>query len=97
MMVIYGAKYLKDEDNRIISYVGKITNIDDEVKAKQKQGQELNEARIHSENLEELLVNAFVDNVTDIIKLNLESGECTFYVIENGDIVERPFDEDWDE
>ena len=88
---------LKDEDNRIISYVGKITNIDDEVKAKQKQGQELNEARIHSENLEELLVNAFVDNVTDIIKLNLESGECTFYVIENGDIVERPFDEDWDE
>lgn len=88
---------LKDEENRVISYVGKITNIDDEVKAKQKQGHELSEAKIQNENLEELLVNAFVDNVTDIIELNLESGECTFYVIEKGDLVKKTFEEEWNE
>ena len=88
---------LRDENDAIISYVGKITNIDDEVKAKQKQGRELSESKLRNENLEELLVNAFVDNVTDIIQLNLENGECSFYVIENGDFIEKPFEDSWDE
>ena len=88
---------LRDENDAIISYVGKITNIDDEVKAKQKQGKELTESKIRNENLEELLVNAFVDNVTDIVMLNLESGESSFYVIEDGDVLEQPFVDIWDE
>ena len=88
---------LRDENDAIISYVGKITNIDDEVKAKQKQGKELSESKMRNENLEELLVNAFVDNVTDIIKLNLETGECSSYIIENGDLLEEAFEDSWDE
>ena len=88
---------LRDENDAIISYVGKITNIDDEVKAKQKQGKELTESKMRNENLEEFLVNAFVDNVTDIIQLNLDTGESSFYVIENGDFLEKPFEDSWDE
>lgn len=87
---------LKDENNIVISYVGKITNIDEDIKSRQKQGQELNESRVRSENLEEIVINAYADNMTEIIKVNLETGDCIFYVIKDGELVEVPFDEDWD-
>ncbi len=88
---------LRDENDNIISYVGRITNIDDEIKKKNKQGQELNESRMRNENLEELLVNTFADNMANIMKLYLDKNECVYYVIEDGEIVEKTLETDWDE
>lgn len=88
---------LRDEEDNIISYVGKITYIDDEIKTKNKQGQELNESRVRNENLEELLTNAFADNMTNIIKLYLDKNECVYYQIVDGKIIEKPLEVEWDD
>ncbi|MGN0374009.1 MAG: diguanylate cyclase domain-containing protein [Butyrivibrio sp.] len=88
---------LRDEKDNLISYVGKIKNIDESIRALQEQNQKLQETTQQNENLEELLMNAILENMTDVMKLNLKTWESVFYVIEDGKIAEKPTNMEWDE
>lgn len=87
---------LYDEDGILISYVGRIKNIDENVKNLQEQEQRLTETAIKNENLEELFSNAVMNNLTDVIKISMKTWKGVFYVVDNGKIIEKPLSDDWD-
>lgn len=87
---------LYDGQGNLISYVGKIKNIDESIKTLQEQEQKLTETAIQNENLEELLSNALMDNLTDVMKISMKSWKGVVYTVEDGKIIEKPLESDWD-
>lgn len=88
---------LYDEDGELLSIVGKISNVDANVRSIEAQGKELQATSIKNENLEELLANAITDNLADIMKLNLKTGESIIYMVKEGMVTEEVFNIPWDE
>ncbi len=88
---------LYDVENNLISYVGRIKNIDENVKALQEQEQRLTETAIRNENLEELLSNAVMNNLTDVMKISTKNWKGFFYTIKDGKIIEKPLSAEWDD
>lgn len=87
---------LYDEDGNLISYVGRIKNVDENVRTLQEQEQRLTETSIKNENLEELFSSAVMSNLTDVIKISMKNWKGVFYVVEDGKIIEKPLSDDWD-
>lgn len=88
---------LRDENGELISLIGKISNVDAEVRSIEAQGKVLEAANIKSENLEELLVNALTDNVANILKINLKDGNVISYKVKENMILEEPFEFQWND
>lgn len=87
---------LYDAEGNLISYVGRIKNIDENIRALQEQEQKLTETAIQNENLEELLSNALMDNLTDVMKISMKNWKGVFYTVEDGKIIEKPLESGWD-
>lgn len=88
---------LHDENGKLISLIGKISNVDAEVRSIEAQGKVLEAANIKYENLEELLVNALTDNVANILKVNLKDGNVISYKVKESMILEESFDMTWND
>ena len=88
---------LVDEEENVISYVGKIKNINQSVIELQEKEQRLQSAVVENETLEELLGIAVLDNLTDVLKVSLKTWMCTLYVLKDGKIEEKILDRNWDE
>lgn len=88
---------LVDEDENVISYVGKIKNINQSVIELQEKEQKLQSAVVENETLEELLGIAVLDNLTDVLKINLKTWMCTLFELEDGKITERVLKRNWEE
>lgn len=87
---------LYDGECNLVSYIGRIKNIDENIKALQEKEQKLTETVIHNENLEEILSNALMDNLTDVMKISMKNWKGVFYTAEDGKIIEKPLESGWD-
>lgn len=88
---------LVDEDENVISYVGKIKNINQSVIELQEKEQKLQSAVVENETLEELIGITVLDNLTDVLKISLKTWMCTLYDLVDGKITETVLDRNWEE
>ena len=88
---------LRDDNDNLISLVGRISNVDAAVKSVEAQGRVLEDVSVRYENLEEILVNALTDNVANILKINLKNGKVVLYKVKENMVLEESFDMQWDE
>ena len=88
---------LVDEEENIISYVGKIKNIHQSVIELQEKEQKLQSAVVENETLEELIAITVLDNLTDVLKISLKTWMCTLYDLVDGKITGKVLDKNWEE
>lgn len=65
-------------------------------KALQDKVEQLRQAEKEKQNIYEMLVSSFSDNITDITRLNMITEDAVYLSMAEGSVMEQPFDMPWD-